>query len=93
MTIAAANPLESMETPRKTSWWVCRPWLAVVLAILLAIQAVLTTGAWEYPYARMLIPDVIRTQGGFAFPPMVAVNDDYIVGLGAPAGSPDDPSN
>jgi hypothetical protein len=50
-----------------------RPWLALTLIILVAIQAILATGAWEYRYARMLMPDVYRTEGGeLAFPPQIA---------------------
>jgi hypothetical protein len=46
--------------------------LVLILAILVAIQVVLATGAWEYPYARLLMPDVYRTEGGeFGFPPQV----------------------
>jgi hypothetical protein len=43
------------------------------LVILVAIQAILATGAWVYPHARLLMPDVYRTEGGeFAFPPQLA---------------------
>ena len=60
-------------------------WLAVLLVMLLAIQAVLATGVWEYAYARLLIPDVIVTESGLATPPLVTVRDHYIVSYEAPA--------
>jgi hypothetical protein len=46
------------------------------LVILVAIQVLLETGAWEYPYDKLLLPDVYRTDGGeIAFPPQFAVKD------------------
>ena len=79
MSIAATQLLAFVETPRKTARRLCRRSLVLALVILLAIQAVLVTGAWEYAYAKLLIPDVIRTDAGFATPPLVTVRDHYIV--------------
>ena len=92
MLVAATKPFVTTVTPRKTSRRLCRPWLAVVLVILLAIQAVLAPGAWEYAYARLLIPDVIFTEAGLATPPLVTVRDHYIVSYEPPAGPRDDPN-
>ena len=89
MTLAATNPSVFIETPRRKSCRLCRPWLAVALIILVAIQAVLTTGAWEYPYAKLLIPDVIRTEYGFATPPLFTVRDNRIVYYGPPTRPPE----
>jgi hypothetical protein len=93
MTIAATNPLAFAETQRRTSRRLCRRWLWVALIILVAIQAVLTTGVWRYPHAKLLIPDAIRTEHGFGFPPLVTVRDNYIVRYEPPTHPLDDEGN
>jgi hypothetical protein len=83
MTAAATKPRVFLEAARRQSCKICRLWFVLVLVILAAIQVVLVTGAWEYPYARLLIPDVIRTDsGGLAFPPQVTVRNHDIVDSG-----------
>ena len=90
MSIAAIQPVAFVEAPRKAARRVCRWWLGLALVILLAIQAVLVTGTWEYAYARLLIPDVVRTEAGFATPSLVTIKDHYIVGLGESTRTPSD---
>ncbi len=83
MTIAKTHSLATA-TRRRASCSVCRLWLVLALIILLALQWILATGIWEYPHARLLMPDVIRTENGFATPPMVTVRDHYIIRFEAP---------
>ena len=90
MTIAPIQTLAPVESQCKKSRRLCRPRLAIALMILMAIQTVMATGAWEYPYAKLLMLDVIRTETGFATPPLVTVKDDYIVSIGAPPSPSDD---
>jgi hypothetical protein len=82
MTIAFARTRAFEKTVRTHSGRVCRPSLALGLVILVAIQVVLATGAWEYPYAKQLMPDVIRTENGFSFPSQTTANDHSIGGQG-----------
>jgi hypothetical protein len=56
--------------------------LALVLVILVAIQAVLASRVWVYPYARVLMPDVIRTEHGLVFPPQTTADNHSVVDRG-----------
>jgi hypothetical protein len=65
----------------------CRTSLVLLLLMVVAVQAVLSSGLWEGAYRSLVLPEASRTAVGYETPPLLAVRDDRIVGLGSPLKS------
>ena len=65
----------------------CRSSLILFLLLVVTVQAVLSSGLWEGVYRSFVLPEATRTAAGYETPPLLAVRDDRIVGLGSPSKS------